>query len=50
MCEVAKEEERSPFEGVDTEDPVAVQQAIMRITVEEWRKNPPPPPPKDIDI
>lgn len=41
------EEERSPFEGVDTEDPVAVQQTIMRITVEEWRKNPPPPPPKD---
>ena len=42
-----QEEERSPFEGVDTEDPVAVEQAVMRITIEEWLKNPPPPPPKD---
>lgn len=41
------EEERDPFEGVKTEDPDALREAVERMTIEEWLRNPPPPPPKD---
>ena len=43
----AVEWKRDPFEGVKTEDPDALREAVERMTIEEWLRNPPPPPPKN---